>query len=33
LTELKFKKQPLAGKILEIKNLGVVGFNSAKYAA
>lgn len=33
LTEPEFTKQPLAGKILEIRNLGVVGFNSAKYAA
>ena len=33
LNESELIKQPLAGKILEISNLGVAGFSSARYAA
>jgi L-arabinonolactonase len=33
LSGLELRKQPMAGKILEISNLGVAGFNSAKYSA
>jgi L-arabinonolactonase len=33
LSELELKEQPLAGKILKISDLGVAGFNSARYAA
>tara|TARA_B110000211_G_scaffold219364_1_gene265050 strand:- start:4890 stop:5774 length:885 start_codon:yes stop_codon:yes gene_type:complete len=33
LSRLELRKQPMAGKILEISNLGVVGSDSAKYAA